>query len=351
MRRRTGGVIAAGLLCAIVAIALGACGSRTGLLVDEPQFLRDEPDASRRPNASRQPNATRPRDATPPRDAARDAAIETLPPIEVRPRPSVQRMDCPNPDATLVYVVTDGFDIYSFNPADATFRLIGRLTCPAPAGSTPFSMAVDRKGKAYVVFADQQGGGAGDGLLFQVSTATGACVPTSYGRHQLGVRTFGMGFASNDTGPGETLYIASNTALSASEVGIAMTPSQLGTIDTNTWTLGLVGPFVPSIANGELTGTGDGRLFAFYTINDRRDSAIGQIDKQTGRVIAESPLIGVPQGTGWAFAFWGGDFYTFTAPNDASIVTRFRPSDNSVTTVGSLDKKIVGAGVSTCAPE
>jgi hypothetical protein len=56
-------------------------------------------------------------------------------------------------------------------------------------------------------------------------------------------------------------------------------------------------------------------------------------------------------GSGWAFAFWGGDFWVFTAPAGDSRITRFRPSDGSVTTVvDSLGAIIVGAGVSTCAP-
>ena len=64
------------------------------------------------------------------------------------------------------------------------------------------------------------------------------------------------------------------------------------------------------------------------------------------------------QGRGWAFAFWGGDFYLFTCPFSgptqsctSSRVTRFRPGDKSITQVGSYRGIIVGAGVSTCAPQ
>ena len=67
-------------------------------------------------------------------------------------------------------------------------------------------------------------------------------------------------------------------------------------------------------------------------------------------VIAETPFPTVDQGNGWAFAFWGGDFYMFTAPGGGSDVTRYRPTDNSVTVVATLPTRIVGAGVSTCAP-
>jgi len=63
--------------------------------------------------------------------------------------------------------------------------------------------------------------------------------------------------------------------------------------------------------------------------------------------------IGPSGGGSWAFAFWGGDFYTFTAQdlNAGSVVTRFRPSDGSIVQVGHTAESIVGAGVSTCAPQ
>jgi hypothetical protein len=101
----------------------------------------------------------------------------------------------------------------------------------------------------------------------------------------------------------------------------------------------------------ELTGTGSGGLFGFWDPNQGLDSAIVQIDKATAQVTNSSTLDGVQQGTGWAFAFWGGDFYTFTAPNGTSVVTRFDPNTGSITQVASTTEVIVGAGVSTCAPQ
>jgi hypothetical protein len=100
----------------------------------------------------------------------------------------------------------------------------------------------------------------------------------------------------------------------------------------------------------ELTGTGAGDLFAFAAAGP--DSVISQLEKTTAHVSAQTTLKGVAQGSGWAFAFWGGDFYTFTAPTGAStVVTRFRPNDGSIAEVARFPVKIVGAGVSTCAPQ
>ena len=102
-----------------------------------------------------------------------------------------------------------------------------------------------------------------------------------------------------------------------------------------------------------VTGTGDGRLFAYYTkTTGQTVSFVGEIEKNTAQVIAADQL-DVDQGNGYAFAFWGGDFYLFTGQGGAagSVVTRFRPADKSTTVVGSYPALIVGAGVSTCAPQ
>jgi hypothetical protein len=89
-------------------------------------------------------------------------------------------------------------------------------------------------------------------------------------------------------------------------------------------------------------------------------SAIGQIDKANGGLLGETILPNVAQGCGWAFAFWGGDFYTFTAPPapggacgamTLSVVWRYRPADGSQNEIAKFGEEIVGAGVSTCAPQ
>ncbi|HEY8041914.1 MAG TPA: hypothetical protein VIF15_19050 [Polyangiaceae bacterium] len=324
MRRRW---LFASLTLAVIAAA--ACGSRTGLLV--PLDL-DGGDASS--------------DAFHRHDVfTLDAPDEdVLPPIDVTPPRDVLN-DCPDAGSTLVYVITNSGTLMSFYPPSATFRSIGTISCPT-SGPTdqPFSMAVDRTGVAYIVFQNPGSTSLG-GELFRVSTLTAACAPTGFVRGQSGFsNTFGMGFSHDTVGTGETLYVASDALGS-------QTP-RLASIDTNTFKLTIIGDMANNMA--ELTGTGAGDLFAFYGIgsNTATDSAIGQLDKTTGSTIAESVLTGVTQGTGWAFAFWGGDFYTFTAPNGAgSIVTRFRPADGSIVQVASTSEVIVGAGVSTCAPQ
>ena len=359
------------------AFALVACGSRTGFPEDDYTFQDVEPhDATPlppRPDVFPLPpprftDALPPGfdapfpvfdasvdaigffDQTAPDDGAFDTTIpdatldtrpdtdlpdtnlpDVLPLIDANPLPDVVRNDCPDAAATLVYVITSQAVLYSFYPPTLTFTRIGSVVCPST--SQPYSMAVDRKGKAYVVYQD--------GNLFRLSTATAACIGTPFAPNQQGFTTFGMGFASDTNGPAETLYVARNTGGT----------SVLATIDIATFLLNPVGPFVPTIQRTELTGTGDGRLFGFFTNPVGTGSRIVEVDKTTAQVLAANDLpVGTPLDA-WAFAYWGGEFWVFTSPGGASNVTRFRPSDMTTATLATMPETIVGAGVSTCAPQ
>ncbi|MBN9165118.1 MAG: hypothetical protein J0I07_29405, partial [Myxococcales bacterium] len=172
-------------------LLLVACGSRTRLFVDDDDFT-DIPVQDAGPDARRDGG----------RDASRDASdLEDAPPLlDVRPPIDVDQRDCPDAEAQLVYTITDSHELQSFNPDTGQFRRIGKIACPAPSSATPFSMAVDRRGIAYILFTNEQ--------LFRVSTATAACIATPYTPRQSNYGLFGMGFATNSVGPTETLYVA-----------------------------------------------------------------------------------------------------------------------------------------------
>ena len=304
------------------AVLLDACGSRTGLPVDDvPITTEDASDGPHKHEAGF--------------DSAPDVIDEdALPPIDANPNPDVNRNDCPDADATLVYVVSQTNELYSFYPPSLTFSLIGRIACPS--SGSPYSMAVDRKGKAYVVFTP-----AGD--LFQVSTATAACIKTPFPPGQSGFTTFGMGFVSNTGGPDETLYVAEGTAAGTGpSLGLA-------SIDTTTYKLNFIGPFNPSQSRVEFTGTGDGRLFG-YSPSDT-GSHIIQVDKSNANVIASDSVNAGATFDAFAFAYWGGDFWIFTGQPPVSSVYRYTPATRTTTLVTSAPTLIVGAGVSTCAPQ
>jgi hypothetical protein len=201
-------------------------------------------------------------------------------------------------------------------------------------------MAVDRRGIGYSVF--------GDGTLYLVDMATAACKAAPFAPGQHGFGTFGMGFSANNQGDaGETLFVAEGN------VTIVPKPNSLGlaTIDTTTFRLSYVAQFSPLIPGPELTGTGSGQLFGFYTNAIGSGSHIVQLDPSSAAILIDYPLLIGDPSDAYAFAFWGGAFWVFTGPGMSTTVTRFDPATRTETNVMTLDETVVGAGVSTCAPQ
>jgi hypothetical protein len=151
------------------------------------------------------------------------------------------------------------------------------------------------------------------------------------------------------TEAGETLYLAGDPG------GVLNGPTQLAALDVQTFQTHPIAQVTPTISGCELTGTGSGQLYGFFRLGDTRGlggaGTIGQIDKNTAQLLSATTLPSVDISHGWAFAFWGGDFYTFTASQVETVVQRFRPSDGTVVTVATSSLLIDGAGVSTCAPQ
>lgn len=238
--------------------------------------------------------------------------------------------------AKLVYVVSDQNELFSFAPDKLSFTKIGELDCPAGL-ATPNSMAIDRTGNAWVNFSD--------GALFKVSTRDASCSATSFQKNQNGFVRFGMAFATNSaTSQEETLYVVGIEGVSDGK-GLAK-------IDLGTMKLTPLGDFSGRLAGqgAELTGTGDGRLFGFFTTSP---AALAEIDKGSGSTTNDQSLTGVNTGAAWAFSFWGGDFWFYTSTGAPSTVTRKQTSTDGSLSVPKKDVggfRIVGAGVSTCAP-
>lgn len=236
---------------------------------------------------------------------------------------------CPD-DLKAIYVVSESNDFVRFDPATLSLTTIGRLNCPTGGGfSTPFSMAVDRKGYAWVLF--------NDGHLFHVSVKDASCTSTAYVPGQSGYQTFGMAYVSDAPGSSsETLYVAGYLGQ-----GIAK-------IDTTSLKLSVVGNYGgASPGAGELTGTGEARMFAFF---NQTPASVAEIDPKTSNILGQKPTA-VTVGSGWAFAHWGGSFWLFTAPSGTSQIDQFDYAAGTDKTVKTgLPYIIVGAGVSTCAP-
>ncbi len=298
-----------------VAVAFVACGARTGLDVPDVVPADAGPDAMA--------------------DAPKDSPADT--PIDV---PEDVPNDCADPSTTYIYVVTAEENLYAFHPADGVIEPVGPVACD-DASSTPFSMAVDRKGRAYVLYSD--------GELFRVSTKDASCkstafmpTPTSSDFHN-----FGMGFALDSAnGPNETLYVA--------DIKFTVPSAGLASIDTNTFALTPIGPFSDNPSDElEMTSAPDGNLYGCFLDANVGSGWIVDIDKTNATILSETkiPLM-ASTGSALAFAAWGGDFFTFTtgATPGTTEIHRYHPEDGSITNAGSLSETVVGAGVSTCAP-
>jgi hypothetical protein len=299
-----------------------ACGGRTGLLGAE-EGAEAPIDAAADHVVFH--DAAMERDAEAEADVPNEATFRDVPVVDM----------CPDAGATLIYLLTEGNALYSFYPPTLAFTEIGLIDCPGD--TTPFSMAVDRRGIAYSVFQD--------GRLFRLDTASAACEATKFMPGQSGFKTFGMGFVANSGDAGETLFVAEATA------GVGK-PNSLGlaTVDTASFDLGFVGAFAPPIPGPELTGTADGTLYAFFTNATGSGSQIVQVDKTSGNILETYALqVGAPDDA-YAFAFYGGVFWVFTSEGTTTQVTRFDPATSSEMLVSNLAAVVVGAGVSTCAP-
>jgi hypothetical protein len=311
--------ISKGALLPLIAVTLpaAACGARTGLrgsISLDASVMDAAPDVH---DASAEPDVVE-EDALE-EDAAITDAFPDVPIVG----------DCPDAGETLVYLLGEKNELYSFYPPALTFKNIGTIACP-DTKSSPNSMAVTRTGIAFTGFLD--------GNLYEVSTANAACKATPYVPDQLGWNTFGMGYAGNADG-GETLYVAGNATIFA---------KGLGYIDTQSFTLQLISQFQPQAYNCELSGTSSGRLFGWCPFGT--GSYLIEIDPATAKIIDSRQLSVGGSNLAFAFAFWGGDFWIFSSSSGPSKITRYDPVTQTETTMGTAALRVVGAGVSTCAP-
>jgi hypothetical protein len=262
--------------------------------------------------------------------------------------------DCAPGAAQFIYVVSDMNTLYTFDPTKfpsaQAFTAVGTVPC-VPTGSYVNSMAIDRQATAYINFHD--------GSVVKMTTSPPLqCMPTGFMAGQSGfTNDLGMGFVSDQAGSmNETLYVSDNggplgnctqTTPSSGCMGLG-----LGKLDIGSWTLTPVGPYTSTAAgyNAELTGTGAGDLFGFFTTTP---SSYGRIDKTNGHTDSPAPTVetsvNVAMG-GYAFSFWGGDFYFYTAPTGNTVPQHLNTRTATVTAGDMLSFVIVGAGVSTCAP-
>jgi hypothetical protein len=234
--------------------------------------------------------------------------------------------DC-GPKESDIFLISKANDLYRFEPTSGTTTKVGPIMCQVVAGVTPFSMAVDRKEFAWILYSD--------GRLYKVSTLSAACEPSGLVPSQQNFKTYSMAFVSNTQGSSEETLTIANT-------------SSLGTIDLAALKVSLVGGFGFS-APLQLTGNGKGELYGFFT---SAPAYLSPIDKLSAAVGSHQKLDTIKTTGPSAFAQWGGSFWFFTSPlGVSSRVDRYDPISKQVETTSlGIGFEAIAAGVSTCAP-
>jgi len=249
--------------------------------------------------------------------------------------PFVEECD---PDLLFIYVVTSETDLYKFDPEISSFTRVGALDCPISSDASPFSMAVSRSGRAYSVY--------NNGELFRINVKNASCQATDWDPIGGDFSVFGMGYAIDDDGLGESLYVA--------DIDFEQPSSGLARLDTQSFDLDYINPFSSNPGNAiELTSADDGQLYGYFINNGASGGTLVRIDKSTAEILEATPLPPPtdPTAGALAFAYWNGDFYIFTGRDGFTEVNRYRPSTGEVSVIATLDRSIVGAGVTTCDPD
>src|SRR5258708_1563397 len=135
-----------------------------------------------------------------------------------------------------------------------------------------------------------------------------------------------MGFSADAPGSTqETLYVSDNYGDDTQlPDGKGLAKVDLGQSPP---TLIAMGTYTGDVMGGrcELTGTGDAKLFGFFTTEPAH---LAQIDKTTAATpqAISLPTIDATTG-GYAFSFWGGSYWFYTASDtENSKVTRYDPT-------------------------
>ena len=267
-------------------------------------------------------------------------------PIEPTGADNDPELGCPcSPGTELIYVLSDGGTIWSFDPAEELFARVADVACGGM--SSTFSMGVSRKARAWIQYQ------SGDLYTVDLNDPGDPIKCLDPGFSPPGdprFSNFGMAFVAEGLAdPCDQLY--AHTATDPEGIGPGV--GALGVIDRQSLKLEVVAAI--DYAWGELTGSGDGRLFAYA---GSAPPLLFEYDKASGATLGALPLPSLKSDSAFAFAWFGGDFYLFSDPDPFGSVSQVWHLDydgsegggQALTLLGTAPIRIVGAGVSTCAP-
>jgi hypothetical protein len=203
-----------------------------------------------------------------------------------------------------IHVVTTTGELWAFDPPTLEFELVvDLLALPGCAGPQFFSMSLDRDGLAWLQF--------NDGTLHTLDiNAPVACSDADFvSAPELAITNFGMGFVS------ESVYDSCDSLFGHRISGFGDGPGVGLLFEVDTTALDVAASYPTDFDRAELTGTGDGRLFAFA---DSIPAKLVELDKDSGATLDQIDLNNINASTAFAFAAYGGDFYFFTG-SDSNI--------------------------------
>lgn len=246
--------------------------------------------------------------------------------------------ECP-PGTEWIYLIDFDKSFIRFQPDTRALAVIGTLDCPGVGDATPFSMGIGRDAYARVLY--------NDGRIFRVSLNDLSCTATDFATGQMGFELFGMGYSADSLGSSdETLYIGGGPVLTSGPGA----PAMLGSIDA-----ALVVQSHGMLSSlPELTGTANGDLWGFFP--GETPMVVREIAKTDGHTLQMFDVAMIAAGTStqsYAFAFWGGRFYIFYKGEESESSSVWALTTDLGTLeqiIPSTGHRIVGAGVSTCAP-
>jgi len=313
MRLRSCCIVAA---CIAPWALLGACGSRTGLLVLEgpPDAASDTaPPDTATPDLG-MPDTTIDADD----DAGLDAdALPDVPTIDGAPEDAAPL--CPDGGVSEAYLWSQGGTLYSFDPPTLTAVPLGMVECPTTA--SPWTLSVSRDGFGYMIYEDWN--------IYRVDLATLACETTPYQPFQLGF-TGQEAIAISRGSSAERLFVYGNPAAGPTLAVTDLTNFVLTPV-------GIVNPN-PNAFPLDMQGDAFGRLFGLSS-----SGQLLQIDSATAALMGEDQTLFTAQGS-WAVMTYNEQIYFFAG----GTIYLFDLASQALQMVGQVNDTIVGASAAAC---
>ncbi len=274
-----------------------------------------------------------PTGSTPGQDAGADAGNDSSIALDGAEDSGASCACSPGLHNQSIVVLSDKAELLSYDPIANQFQSITTLDCLGQ--EKPFSLAVDARGKAWIILSPSN-----DLITVDVNAPAG-CEDPGYSPNQAGFGLFGMSFSTASAADRcERIFALSYSGNGYFKEGPGL--GLLGVLDPSTLTLSKIASI--DYDGGELAGTGDGRLFAFAGDSPAK---LVEYDKSTGTALSTTPLTGLEKTTASAFAFFGGDIYFFTEATPAECTPCLE--QNCASTLAACQADSVCAEAFACA--